>query len=74
MYGDKDRSLIKPILDKIKHYPALNILDHCIAKMRWAEEKLPERYIYYQAWHILLLAKWTFVYGNQVPSIKVHLR
>ena len=64
MYSDKDFNLVKPIFNKISKFSARQILDVCINKIGYAEDDPDRRYPQYPPWSLLLLIKWTLLYGT----------
>jgi len=69
MYSAADFNLVKPIFNKIRKYSAPHIVAACINKIRYAEEAPDRRYGQYQPWTLLLLIKWTLLYGDPQGSI-----
>ena len=67
MYGTRDYELVKPILNKICKYPAEDIIVTSIGRIWYAEEDYKRRYDYYPVWRLLLLIKWTLIYGDLRP-------
>ncbi|MEW6529294.1 MAG: hypothetical protein AB1473_00535 [Thermodesulfobacteriota bacterium] len=70
MYSAADFNLVKPIFNKIRKYSAPHVVAACINKVRYAEEAPDRRYGQYQPWTLLLLIKWTLLYGDPQGSVQ----
>lgn len=63
-YSAEDFRLAKPIFNKIRKYPAAEIIAACINKIHYAEQAPHPRFDRYQPWTLLLLIKWTLLHGD----------
>ncbi len=70
MYSDRDFELAKPIINRIRRFPALEIVLDCMRHIWTAEQRRPASYDHYPPWILLLLVKWTLIYGDPLGSIQ----